>query len=90
MTYDNLTAFAPSSTTAPSTAGWNHAIISVTFKEEVAKAADPEELTTPDWGPVRLDDQEFADFERCMTSPQEPSPAMLEAAELLRRLRKTR
>jgi hypothetical protein len=42
--------------------------------------------TAPQWDIVRLDAEEFADFEKCMLTPQTPSPSILKAAELLRTL----
>jgi hypothetical protein len=39
------------------------------------------------WGVVKLDDDEFAEFEKCLSEPQKPTKAILEAAQLLRRLR---
>lgn len=41
----------------------------------------------PDWGPIYLDAPEFEECERQVRTPQRPSPAILEGAALLRRLR---
>ena len=46
--------------------------------------------TAATWGVVYLDASEFATFEKCMQSPQPPTPSIVEGAELIRRLYKTR
>lgn len=38
------------------------------------------------WGPVVLDEDEFAEFERCTQEPQRPTPSIIKGAELLRQL----
>ena len=38
------------------------------------------------WGPVVLDDDEFAEFEQCIQERQRPTPSIVEGAEQLRKL----
>jgi hypothetical protein len=43
------------------------------------------------WGAVYLDATEFAEFERCILTPQKPTQSILKGAELIRSLyRKSR
>ena len=51
-----------------------------------SKRRVPASRTQSDWGAVYLDPKEFAEFEKCIQTPQKPTQSILKGAELLRKL----
>jgi predicted urease superfamily metal-dependent hydrolase len=51
-------------------------------KQMAAKAA----INEPAWGAVYLDPAEFAEFEKCIQTPQKPTKSIVKGAEMIRRL----
>ena len=55
-------------------------------KRKLVEAARARAVESSVWGAVYLDAAEFAEFEKCIQTPQKPTESIMKAAEMIRAL----
>jgi hypothetical protein len=62
------------------------ATVPVRAKRKLVESAPRPTTEVASWGAVYLDATEFAEFEKCIQTPQKPTQSIVKAAEMIREL----